>query len=139
MAYTISLLNVKCLVAQEYDGDEIYITVNGQKVWSVSGDYAMHHRPTKPHQMKEVDFVAGRYRSTGDWRPLPAYDPAAVVVTGLTEPGQLQVWDHDNFSRDDFFGKIVFSENDAGRGHITGVAARDGAHYVVIYEVVAET
>jgi hypothetical protein len=138
MRYKVTLLNLKCLVSQEDDGDEVYITLNGKKVWSVQGDCVMHQRPHKPHQMKEIDFAAGRYLSPDGWQPLPDFDPASVVFRGLTGAGNFQVWDHDNFSRDDFFGKILFSENEAGHGHINGVAASDAAHYVVIFEVVAE-
>ncbi len=138
MVYTVSLLNLKCLVSQEDNGDEVYITFNGQKAWSVAGDYAMHQQPRKPHHMKEVDFVDGRYLSATGWQALPNFDPKSVIFAGLTEPGNFRVWDHDNFSRDDYFGVITFSENEAGHGSITGVAARDGAHYVVIYEVLAE-
>jgi hypothetical protein len=99
----------------------------------------MHQQPRKPHHMKEVDFVAGRYLAPDGWQSLPDFDPQTVIVTGLNEPGQLQVWDQDNFSSDDSFGKILFSEQETGRGSITGIAASDGAHYVLVYSVTAET
>jgi hypothetical protein len=137
--YQISLLSIKCLVSQEDDGDEIYITLNGKQVWSVRRHYVMHQQPRRSDQMKEVDFAEGRYLSVDGWKPLPDFDPATVVFQGLTGPSSIQVWDQDNFSRDDYFGKIQISQGEAGRGPINGVAAGDAAHYVVVFEVVAES
>ena len=135
MNFSVRLISLKCLVSQEAEGDELYITLNGDRVWAVQGDYKMHQQPSRPHQIKEVDFVEGRWLLPDGWLPMPQFEASAFVFADLTEPGRIEVWDHDNFSRDDYFGRLLFSENEAGHGNITGVAARDGAHYVLTYRV----
>jgi hypothetical protein len=133
MPYTVRLLSLKCLVSQENNGDEIYLTLNGQTVWSVTGDYALHQQPRLPHQIKEVDFVQGRWLTAKGWETIPDFDVAQFVFGGLTGENRFEVWDQDNFSRDDYFGIALFAEDDIRTGQITAVAARDGAHYVLTF------
>lgn len=139
MTYTISLLSLQCLVSQEDDGDEIYLTLDDQKIWSVPVRYTMHERPNRPHHIKEINFVAGSFLTQQGWQPMPDFEPTDYMFAGRTGNSEIQVWDHDRFTSDDYFGHMIVSEQDAGRGHITGVAANDAAHYVLTYEVVAET
>jgi hypothetical protein len=138
MTYTVHLISLKCVISQEDEGDEIYITLNGQRVWSVWADYKLNQRPSRPHHINEVDFVEGRLLLRDGWQPMPDFDPADFIFTDQSGLGRFEVWDQDNFSRDDYFGNLPFSENEAGHGNITGVAARDGAHYVMTYKVVMD-
>ena len=138
MSYSLKIIALKCITAQEDDGDEIYITLNGETIWSVSGDYKMRDSRQQPHHIRQVDFVEGRYLLPDGWEPIPDFDAADYIIRGLNGSAHLDVWDADQFSRDDHFGKITFSENEAGRGPITGVAVGGGAHYVLTYEVVAD-
>ncbi len=138
MTYTISLISLQCLVSQEDNGDEIYLTLNGEKIWSVPRRYAMHEQPNRPHHIKEVNFIAGSFLTQQGWQPMPDFEPIEYQFTGLSGKSEIQVWDQDNFSRDDYFGHMLITDSDAGRGHITGVAANDAARYVLTYEVVSE-
>ncbi|MBZ0302349.1 MAG: hypothetical protein K8J31_21555 [Anaerolineae bacterium] len=138
MTYTVKLIGLKCLVSQEDDGDEIYLTLNRELIWAMPGDYVMHENPQRPNHVKEVDFVAGQLLTSKGWQPIPAATLGASVFGGRSGRSEIEVWDHDNFSRDDYFGKITGSENEIGHGHITGVAAQDAAHYVLTYEILAE-
>ena len=135
MTYTVHLISLKCLISQEFEGDEVYITLNGQRVWSVQGDYKLHQTPSQVHHINEVDFVEGRLLLRDGWQPIPEFEPTDFIFTGQSGHGQFEVWDEDNFSSDDYFGKLPFSQSEVGRGNITGVAARDGAKYVLTYRV----
>lgn len=138
MPYTVSLIALKCEVSQEDNGDEIYVLLNGQRVWSVAGDYKMHQQPQKAHHIKEIDFVNGRWLLRDGWQAIPEFDPLDYIFTGQPLPGQFQIWYQDDFSRDDYLGHIPFSEREAGRGQISGVAAGDGANYILTYQLVLE-
>ena len=138
MPYTVSLIALKCEISQEDNGDEIYVLLNKQPVWSVNGDYKMHQRPGEPHHIKEIDFVEGRWLLRDGWQPIPDFDPMEVIFTGQALPGVFQIWDHDDFSRDDHIGDIPFGRSEAGRGQITVAAVGDGAHYLLVYELVLE-
>ena len=39
MKYKLVLLNLKCYLSDESDGDEIFILMNGEKVWPMSEKY----------------------------------------------------------------------------------------------------
>jgi hypothetical protein len=136
MSYTVRLISLKCITSQEDDGDEVYLTLNGEKIWSVTGDYKMRDTRQHKHHIREVDFVDGRYLVRDGWESIADFQAEAYTIGGLSGPSHLDVWDADQFSRDDHFGKLTFSENEIGHGHISGVAANAGAHYVLVYEVI---
>lgn len=139
MTYTITLVDLKCIVSQEVNGDQIYLTLNGERIWSMPGAYTMHQQPDQAHQVKELNFVTGQMLTQAGWQPIPDFDSSRLLFAGLTGRSRIEIWDHDNFLSDDYFGSIRFSENEAGHGRISGVAARDAAHYVLTYEVTPDS
>jgi hypothetical protein len=134
MPYTLRLLTLECIQAQELDGDEAYITLNGRKVWSAGRD-KMSHDLSHAHRCSEVDFAGGRKLTHEGWISISPFDPGAFIVTGLSGGTVLQLWDDDLLTRDDLLGETPISEADIGHGHIRVVFTRDGARYRLTYQV----
>jgi hypothetical protein len=134
MAYTLRLLALECQQAQEFDGDEAYLTLNGKLVWSAGRD-KMSHDLSHPHLCSEVDFVGGRKRTHDGWASISPFDPGAYIFTGLSGTAVVKLWDDDLLTSDDLLGETPISETDIGRGHISVLFTRDGARYRLTYQV----
>lgn len=134
--YTVRLLAIKCIGAQELEGDEIYIRFNGATVWS-TWELKMHHQP-HGHQFDEFDFEQGRLHDAEGWKRVEPFEAEQFIFPGQSGNGMFEVWDANRFLRDDFLGRAPVSAADAGRGHIQVVCAHDGAHYVLTYTVALE-
>ena len=57
MAYTIKLIGLECFKAEEVDGDEIYVKLNGAKVWEAN--------PTRCIPTPEHDGLVSHYDFAG--------------------------------------------------------------------------
>ncbi len=136
MTYTVQLLNLRCLEAQENDGDEVIVKFNGAKVWA-SGRLKMHHHPRKDHHVSEFDFAGGRRHGTQGWQMLMPYNPKDFEFAGQVGESYLELWEED-FFRDDFLGRSPITAGDAEHGHITIAFVRDGANYLLTYRVTAD-
>ncbi|MBZ0294355.1 MAG: hypothetical protein K8L99_17465 [Anaerolineae bacterium] len=134
--YTVQLLWLKCVQSQENDGDEIYIKFNGRKVWSTWAQ-KMHSHPTGIH-FDEINFESGRLHQQAGWTPMKKFDASAYRFSGLSGDSMFEVWDANRFLPDDFLGRTPVRAADAEHGHIQAVCARDGAHYVLTYQVLLE-
>jgi hypothetical protein len=132
--YTLRLLSLQCLQAQESDGDEIYLKLNNAEIWRFAPD-KMTQDLTQKHSADHVDFAGARKHTREGWQAMPALDPNAFVFTGLTGTSVLQVWDDDLLLGDDLLGEAQLTVQDAERGDIAIVFQRDGGHYRLIYQV----
>lgn len=135
MTYNLQLIAIKCIEAQELNGDEVVIKLNGAKVWQ-SGRYRLHPRPTHDDQVSEFDFAGGRRHGAAGWEMLTPYNPKDFVFTSLSGDSLFEVWEAD-FLRNDFLGRSPITERDAGRGQIAISFVRDGANYLLTYQVTA--
>lgn len=131
--YTVHLRGIKCLTAQEHDGDEIYITFNRQLVWS-SGERKMHERPAGV-QFDEFDFGRGLVHDKEGWKPAPDFHADDYVFPAHEGATSFEVWDADRFFGDDYIGLVPVGAHDAGHGRIQAICAGDGARYTLTYEV----
>lgn len=134
--YTVNLLGIKCLAAQEIDGDEIEIKFNSQVIWH-SGQLKMHEHLPEPQIADEIDFAGGHFHHQGGWSPLPDFNAQNFVFSGLQESSRFELHEEDAFWGDDLLGSAPVSERDAGRGKISIVFSRNGANYILFYEVSA--
>jgi hypothetical protein len=134
MAYTLRLLTLECIQAQEIDGDEAYLTMNGRKVWSVGRD-RMSQDLSHAHRCSEVDFAGGRKLTHEGWITMSPFDPGEFIFGGLSGTMVVQLWDDDRLTRDDLLGETPISEADIGHGHISVLFTRDGARYRLTYQV----
>lgn len=136
--YVLQLVSLRCDQAQERDGDEIFFRVDGQTVWRVEDvGRKMHHNPSRPIEVREVDFRMLRADTGNGWVSISGFNPEDFRFTGLTGPMRCEIWEEDAFLRggDDFLGEIIVSPSQAGQGEIA-VAIRAGrAEYVLVYEV----
>lgn len=137
--YTVQLLSLRCLEAQEMDGDEVYIRFNGEKIWSAPDPFAMHHRPGTARQFDEFDFVNGRLHDREGWKRVEPFDASRFVFADQDSASSFQLWEADTLTRDDHLGSSRVSASDAGHGNISLVFDRDGARYMLTYRVTPET
>lgn len=134
MTYSLQLIAIKCVEAQELDGDEVLVKLNGATVWQ-SGRWHLHQHPTRADQVSEFDFANGRRLGAAGWELLTPYNPKDFMFAGLAGDSVFEVWEED-FLRNDFLGRSPITERDAGRGHISIAFVRDGANYLLTYQVV---
>jgi len=136
--YSVHLLSLRCIEAQELDGDETYIRFNQRKIWSVPGRYRMHEHPRHEHHFDEFDFVNGRLHEKDGWKEVKPFQAADFVFSGQTAESSFQIWEADFFTPDDNLGRTNVSANDIGRGSISVAFNADGARYILTYQVVAD-
>jgi hypothetical protein len=138
MPYTLRLLTLECERAQEFDGDEAYLTLNGRKIWSAGSD-KMSSDLSHPHRCSQVDFAGGRKLTNEGWVNLPSDASYTSVFSGLSGQAVLKLWDDDRLSPDDLLGETMISETDIGRGHIAVMFLREGGRYRLTYQVDEES
>ena len=139
-SFTLHLIGLKCLKAQELDGDEPYIRYNGVTIWGGEPLGRSHRKDDeKGELLEERKFAQGEYHTPQGWVIDEALEPQAFVFEGQTQPGVVELWEDDSFLRggDDFLGQVSIGTQDIGRGHITTAFEKDGAHYLLSYEVTA--
>ncbi len=134
MAYTIKLVGLDCFTAEELDGDEIYIKLNGEKVWEAHPD-KMSHALAGEHQVSQYDFAQGRKHTQTGWLPLDSFRPEDFAFQNEDGTSTLQLWDADVGTRDDLLGETPIDASQASGGNISVVFRRSGAHYRLTYHV----
>jgi hypothetical protein len=133
-SYTVQLIALRCIQAQELDGDETYLNLNGVTVWQ-AGRFHMHHHPTRENQVSEFDFAGGRRHNQHGWEPLAPYNPKDYLFAKLTGESHFELWEDDFLKPDDWLGTTPISARDAGHGPISIAFVRAGAHYLLTYQV----
>jgi hypothetical protein len=129
----VHILSLKCVQAQENNGDEIYITVDKHTLWS-AGKYHMSEQLADDGQIDEVDFANGRVHGRGGWGPMEDFDPARFIVP-VGSGVRIQVKERDMLLGDDMFGQVEVRPADAAHGHIQLAFTAQGAYYLFSYEV----
>ncbi len=132
--YTLRLLGLECLQAQELDGDETYLTLNDQRIWAAAPD-KMLGTPNQPIHVSRYDFAAGRKLTVDGWVSIDAFQPKRFIFTGLRGQTLLRLWDADILTSDDLLGETPISARDGAHGQIAVMFARDGAQYRLSYAV----
>ena len=131
MSYTIKLVGLECFRAEEVDGDQVYVKLNGAKVWEAHPD-RMKHVPVHEHHVSEFDFAGGRKHTRDGWVPLMPYNPDAFVFPDQAGSAALEVRDAL-----DLLGDAPVDSSQASGGNISVVFRRAGAHYRLTYKVEA--
>lgn len=134
MTYTLKLLGLECFKAEEIDGDEVYMTMNGATIWKAHPD-RMGPPSTVAGRVSQYDFAAGRRLTAQGWIPMMPFNPSEFTHRNLTEAVSLQLWDADTFTSDDLLGETPIGESQAGGGHISVMFQREGARYRLTYTV----
>lgn len=139
MTYTLRLIKLKCLQAQEYDGDELYLKYNGHIVWK-AGYLKMHESVEGDHIAHEISFAEGIKRTRHGWSSLTEFNPSLSDFTAESGISHLELWEADSLltGGDDYLGQTPISKADAEHGQITVAFQHDGAHYLLTYQVVVD-
>ena len=110
MKYKLRLLNLKCYLSDESDGDEIYILLNGNKVW--------------PEKEKYLTVLE---EST-------ALDVEMEISKG--DMLSFQLWDFDLLSANDLLGSIEISADRHGSYTIDfSKVGNDKSKYALEFEI----
>lgn len=136
MAYTIKLVGLECFRAEEVDGDEIYIKINGTKMWEAKPD-KMLPVPETDGIVSHFDFAGARKHTYNGWIPLMPYAPNNFMLKNQTGACVLELWDADVMTSDDLLGETPIDQTQASGGNISVIFQRLGAHYRLTYKVEA--
>jgi hypothetical protein len=110
MVYKLRLLKLYCYLPDESDGDEIYIILNGQRIW--------------PKEEK--------YKTIVDKET--ALDFAMEINKG--DSLELELWDYDVLSRNDLLGKLTLVASAHGKYLVDFVkTGPDKSKYGLEYEL----
>ncbi|MDX2162427.1 MAG: hypothetical protein SF162_13955 [bacterium] len=132
--YTLHIVQVECIEAQETDGDELYITLDDRMIWQAR-PFTLHHHPSTDRQLKAVHFAGSRRLTRDGWISETDTPVQQLVIPDLSGTHTLRLWDHDVLTSDDLLGENPVALTDAGRGTIQVVFTRDGARYHLSYRV----
>ena len=110
MRYKLTLLSLKCYLSDEDDGDEIFIKMDGEKIWPDPEKYMTIVDEDTPI---DLEFII----SKGD-----SFD--------------LELWDYDLLSANDLLGKISIQATSHGH-FLTDFhkTASDESKYALEWEV----
>lgn len=132
--YVLHLIALECLRAQELDGDEIYLRLNGEEVWALDRHAHMSQNPEQARCYNIMDFASGRRQGAAGWEPIPSF-AADSLSWSFSGEAVVEIYEADTFSGDDLIGRQHVTGKDADRGLITAHYEREGAHYALSYRV----
>lgn len=133
--FTLQLVSLRCVTAQEHDGDEIYITAADRTLWSVGG-LRMSSRLDDDQLIDEVDFLHGQLHTRDGWVAMQTFERDDYRLDIDGDRAQVQVWERDMLLSDDLIGEAIVTANDAGHGNIQLAFTGEGAHYMFTYQVI---
>ena len=110
MKYKLRLLNLKCYLSDESDGDEIYILLNGNKVWPENQKYLTVLEETTALNV-EIEITKGDMLS-------------------------FQLWDFDVLSANDLLGSLDINADRHGSYNIDfSKEGKDKSKYALEFEI----
>ena len=89
MEYKLRILKLKCYLQDESDGDEIYLTSAGKKVWPEDSKYI---------KIKDEETVVGL---------------EFIIQKG--DSLSVELWDHDLLSANDHLGSLIITAEAHGQ------------------------
>jgi hypothetical protein len=129
---TLQLVSLRCLTAQENDGDEIYVQVDGRTLWSV-GTLRMSDRLSDDQQTNDVDFLHGQFHTRNGWQAMQTFDGDDFRAPLSGDYAQVRLCERDLLLGDDLLGEAIITAADAERGKIQLAFTAEGAHYTLTY------
>ena len=132
-SFTLRLIGIRCVTAQEANGDELTLQIDGETVWSAAPFHMSQHLSNLT-RISEVDFEQGRRLTMNGWEAIPNFDAASMTFPNRESSTSIRLYEHDRFG-DDFLGEVIAGTRDAGGGRIQIAFTQDGAHYILMYQV----
>ncbi|MBZ0301468.1 MAG: WD40 repeat domain-containing protein, partial [Anaerolineae bacterium] len=140
-AYRLRLIELTCLRGQERDGDEVYLKLDGRTIWDVQKfGRRMSHHTLGGKFCTEFNFRDCTYDTPQGRAVADPYRPDHFILSNLTEPAALQLWEADSFLRggDDLLGEVVLDASAAQWDEVEWDFDRVGAHYRLRFAVLLD-
>ena len=139
-SYKLSLILLECLEGQEFDGDEPYIKLNGERIWDwKTAGRKMHDTLNSQAWTNAFDFRTGRFRTLEGWESSPNYKTGDFDFENLTGETVLQLWEQDEHELlrgdDDFLGEIKLTADNARLGEQVVVFNQSNAMYQLTFRL----
>lgn len=110
MHYKLRLLNLKCYLSDESDGDEVFLKSNGKRIWPPDAKYKTVREETTPLGIE------------------------MEVEKGTKIP--IDLWDYDALSANDLLGKLVIQADEHGTFTVDfRKTGQDKSRYAMEFEV----
>lgn len=140
--YTLHLILLECLQGQELDGDEPYLKLNGDRVWSWDRmGRKMQDTLNSAGWTNAFDFRTGKFRTLEGWAESANYNPGDFVYENLSGETRLELWEQDEHEAlrgdDDFLGEIVLTAEQARMAPQVVVFNQSNAMYQLTFRLVA--
>jgi len=140
--YRLQLILLECLEGQEFDGDEPYLKIDGERVWSweLMGR-KMQDTLNAKAWTNAFDFRTGKYRTLEGWEQSENYSAGDFEYDGLTGETHIELWEEDEHEilrgDDDFLGEINLTIDNARLGEQVVVFNQNNAMYQLTFRLVA--
>ncbi len=141
--YTLHLVLLECLEGQEFDGDEPYLLLNDETIWTWKlVGRKMHDTLTSKAWTNAFDFRTGRYRTLDGWQQSENYDAGDFRFSGLSGETSLTLWEADEHEPlrgdDDFLGELMVTAENIRMGEQIIVFDQNNAMYQLTYRLTAD-
>jgi hypothetical protein len=139
MSYQLRLISLRCNKAQEGDGDEIYLKLNGDIIftWDKVG-YKFVDKLIDDSHMVAFDFRQGKVNLATGWHENEAYASDDFIFE-LDAPAIVELWESDEheFLRgdNDQLGGYVMDASHASKGETMVMFNLRGAEYELRFHV----
>ena len=109
--YSLKLVNLHCYISDEGDADEVFLKMDGKKIWPKKGKYVSMKDKSAPI---DIEFKVDKGSS---------FD--------------IEVWDYDFWSPNDLLGIIKIDASQAGGPFTSAMEKKEkgDAKYALEYEV----
>lgn len=141
--YTLSLMMIECLEGQEFDGDEPYLLLNGERIWSWEQmGRKMHDSLNSPAWTNAFDFRTGKFRTLEGWQQSENYTSGDFDIAGLSGETRLELWESDEGEilrgDDDFLGELILNIDHVRLGEQIIVFNQSSAMYQITFRLRAD-
>ena len=138
--YTLRLLSLRCVQSQEADGDEIYLNLNGETIFSWDRiDRKFYHRIKTDKHITAFDFRSCRFTTMQGDEPTEAYSPDNFIFQNMDAPMVFDLWESDENELfrgdDDHLGHLAISEESIEAGEQLHIFPLDDVEYELRYIV----
>ncbi|MEQ8676087.1 MAG: hypothetical protein RLP44_31795 [Aggregatilineales bacterium] len=138
--YTLRLLSLRCEQSQEADGDEIYLNLNGDTIFSWEKiERKFYHKIKSDKHITAFDFRSCKFTTMQGDVPTAAYTPDDFIFKDMDAPIVFDLWesDRDEMFRgdDDHLGQLAISEESIEAGEQLYIFPLDDVEYEFRYIV----
>lgn len=132
--YVLRVLALECVQAQEVDGDEPVLRLNGEPVWRLGPREHMSAQADDPYLYRAINFADGTRLNAAGWEPIPSFQPGELSYR-FERAAVIELYEASALIPDNCLGRQPISPRDAARGVIRVNFVRDGARYALTYRV----